>query len=122
MVKTPGHVFGNQSLVVNTSTGIWVSSENVIAAEALTPEHSRLPGPARGAREWRQEIVLNANTMETTADQYNSIILEKTLADRSQADPRFLQFFPSSELTGVWTNPGTHPTFHHGHLTHGPQR
>jgi hypothetical protein len=118
VVKTPGHVFGNQSLVVNTSTGIWVSSENVIAAECLTPEHSRLPGVARWAREWGQEIVLNANTLETTADQYNSIVFEKTLADRSQRDSRFLQFFPSSELTAAWTNPGTAPTFTHGALTH----
>ncbi|WP_434446429.1 hypothetical protein [Lentzea sp. E54] len=118
VVKTPGHVFGNQSLVVNTSTGIWVSSENVIAAEALTPEHSKLPGLAAWTRRWEQEVVLNANTVETTADQYNSIILEKTLADRSQADPRFLQFFPSSELTGAWTNPGTKPTFSHGQIVH----
>ncbi|MFD6895633.1 hypothetical protein ACFWB0_13940 [Rhodococcus sp. NPDC060086] len=118
VIKTPGHVFGNQSLVVNTSTGIWVSSENVIAAEALTPEHSTLPGLAKWSRQWQQEIVLNANTIETTADQYNSIILEKTIADRAQADERFLQFFPSSELTRAWTNPGTDPTFVHGSLTH----
>ena len=118
VVKTPGHVFGNQSLVLNTWTGIWVSSENVIATEALTPEHSKLPGLAKWSKEWQQEVVLNANTIETTADQYNSIVLEKTLADRSQADSRFLQFFPSSELTGAWTNPGTTPTFTHGHITH----
>lgn len=118
VVKTPGHVFGNQSLVLNTSTGIWVSSENVIAAEALTPEHSKLPGLAAYARAWQHEVVLNANTIESTADQYNSIVLEKTLADRSQADPRFLQFFPSSELTAAWTNPGTKPTFAHRAITH----
>ncbi|MGY0541517.1 hypothetical protein ACW14X_28645 [Nocardioides sp. YJ-D4] len=121
VVKTPGHVFGNQSLIVNTSTGIWVSSENVIAVEALTPEHSKLPGLARWSKEWQQEVVLNANTIETTADQYNSIILEKALVDRAQSDSRFLQFFPSSELTGAWTNPGTRPTFTHGHITHGVQ-
>lgn len=121
VIKTPGHVFGNQSLVVNTSTGIWVSSENAIAAEALTPEHSKLPGLAKWSRQWQQEVVLNANTVETTADQYNSIVLEKTLADPSQADPRFVQFFPSSELTGSWMNPGTTPTFSHGHITHGTQ-
>jgi glyoxylase-like metal-dependent hydrolase (beta-lactamase superfamily II) len=119
VVKTPGHVFGNQSLLLNTSTGIWVSSENVIAAEALTPEHSALPGLAKWARSWQQEVVLNANTIETTADQYNSIILEKTLVDHSQQDAQFLQFFPSSELTGSWTNPGTKPTFAHRHITHG---
>jgi hypothetical protein len=118
VIRTPGHVFGNQSLVVNTSTGIWVSSENVIAAEALTPEHSKLPGLASWSQRWQQEVVLNANTVETTADQYNSIVLEKSLADRSQADPRFLQFFPSSELTGAWTNPGTTPTFSHGQIVH----
>lgn len=121
VVKTPGHVFGNQSLIVNTSTGIWVSSENVIAAEALTPEHSSLPGLTGWSRKWQQEVVINANTIETTADQYNSIILEKTLVDRAQSDSRFLQFFPSSELTGAWTNPGTRPTFSHRHLTHGTQ-
>ncbi|WP_254189349.1 hypothetical protein OG225_12300 [Nocardia sp. NBC_01377] len=118
VVKTPGHVFGNQSLVLNTSTGVWVSSENVIATECLTPEHSRMPGLARWAKEWGQELVLNANTIETTVDQYNSIVLEKTLADRSQKDSRFLQFFPSSELTTAWTNPGTSPTFTHGAIAH----
>lgn len=118
IVSTPGHVLGNQTLVLNTSTGIWASSENVIAAECLTPEHSRMPGIARWSRAWGQEIVLNANTLETTADQYNSIVLEKTLVDVSQRDPRFLQFFPSSELTPMWTNPGTSPTFIHGHITH----
>lgn len=118
VIRTPGHVFGNQSLVLNTSTGIWVSSENAIAAECLTPEHSRLPGVAAWSRRWGQEVVLNANTIETTADQYNSLILEKTIADRAQGDPRFLQFFPSSELTPRWSNPGTAPTFRHIAITH----
>lgn len=118
IVATPGHVTGNQTLVVNTSTGIWASSENVIAAECLTPEHSRLPGIASWAREWGQEIILNANTIEATAEQYNSAVLEKSLVDVSQKDPRFLQFFPSSELTPLWANPGTRPTFSHGAITH----
>ncbi|MCP3805090.1 hypothetical protein NLX83_38080 [Allokutzneria sp. A3M-2-11 16] len=118
VIATPGHVFGNQTLVLNTSTGIWASSENAVAAECLTPEHSRIPGLARWSRAWRQEVVLNANTLETTADQYNSIILEKSIVDRSQADPRFPQFFPSSELSAAWTNPGTGPTFTHKTLTH----
>ncbi|MFI6338768.1 hypothetical protein [Streptomyces sp. NPDC050535] len=118
VVKTPGHVFGNQSLVLNTATGVWVSSENVIAAECLAPEHSKLPGVAKWSREWEFEAVLNANTIETTADQYNSVILERSLTDPSQQDPRFPQFFPSSELTGAWTNPGTKPTFSHRAITH----
>jgi hypothetical protein len=118
VIATPGHVLGNQSLVLNTATGIWASSENAIAAECLTPEHSTMPGIARWARTWQQELVLNANTIETTAEQYNSLILEKTLVDRAQADPRFLQFFPSSELTAAWANPGTAPTFTHEAIRH----
>jgi hypothetical protein len=118
VVDTPGHVLGNQTLVLNTSTGIWASSENAIAAECLTPEHSRMPGIARWARTWQQEIVLNANTIETTADQYNSLVIEKTLVDRCHTDPRFLQFFPSSELTASWANPGTTPTFTHKAIHH----
>jgi hypothetical protein len=118
VLATPGHVHGNQTLALNTSTGVWASSENAIAAECLTPEHSRMPGIARWTRTWQQEVVLNANTIETTAEQYNSLVLEKTLVDRSQADPRFLQFFPSSELTAAWTNPGTKPTFSHHAIHH----
>ncbi|MFD1538868.1 hypothetical protein [Nonomuraea guangzhouensis] len=119
LLATPGHVLGNQTLVLNSGTGIWASSENAIAAECLVPQHSRLPGLRGWSRRWQQEVVLNANTIETTADQYNSLVLEKTLVDRSQADPRFPQFFPSSELTAHRLSPGTKPTFTHGALRHG---
>jgi len=120
LLSTPGHVTGNQSLLLNTDSGIWASSENAIAAECLWPEHSKIPGLARSARRWQREVILNANTLETTAAQYNSMVLEKHLVDRSQADPRFGQFFPSSELTRSRMNPGTGPTFAHRDLTHGP--
>jgi hypothetical protein len=119
LLATPGHVLGNQTLVLNTGTGIWASSENAIAAECLTPEHSRLPGLRRWSGTWQQEVVLNANTIETTAEQYNSLILEKTLVDRAQSDPRFLQFFPSSQLTAHRLAPGTKPTFTHSAIRHG---
>lgn len=119
IVKTPGHVVGNQSLVLNTTTGIWACSENVIATECLTPEHSKIPGVAKWAARWGQEVILNANTIETTAQQYNSCVLEKHLVDRAQSDSRFLQFFPSSELTGRWISPGTSPTFVHRRIEHG---
>ncbi len=118
LLRTPGHTAGNQTLVVNTATGVWASSENVIAAECLTPEHSRIPGLARWAQQWGQEVVLNANTIEDTARQYTSIVIEKTLVDRAQADERFLQFLPSSELTANRLAPGTAPTFSHGGIAH----
>ncbi len=114
VVRTPGHATGNQTLLLNTGTGIWAMSENVVAAECLTPEHSKLPGVAAWASRWSQEVVLNANTIETAADQYNFCVLEKTLADRSQRDSRFLQFLPTSELTASPYAPGTRPTFAHG--------
>jgi hypothetical protein len=119
LLSTPGHTIGNQTLVVNTETGIWASSENVIAAECLTPEHSRIPGVRRYTRTWEQEIVLNANTLEDTARQYNSCVLEKSIVDVARADSRFLQFMPSSELTGTVLSPGTSPTFTHSGIFHG---
>jgi hypothetical protein len=118
LLATPGHTIGNQSLVLNSSTGIWASSENVIATECLTPEVSRIPGVSRWAHRWGQELVINANTIESTAQQYNSCVKEKLVVDRSAADARFLQFFPSSELTKSRLAPGASPTFTHGGIHH----
>jgi hypothetical protein len=118
ILATPGHTIGNQSLVLNTSTGVWASSENVIATECLTPEISRIPGLSRWAHRWGQELIINANTIESTAEQYNSCVKEKLIVDRSAADARFLQFFPSSELTRSRLAPGASPTFTHGGIHH----
>ncbi len=118
IIRTPGHAAGNQSLAVNTDTGIWTCSENAIAAECVTPELSEIPGVAAWAEEWRQDVIINANTLETAAEQYNSVTLEKLLADRSTVDDRFLQFFPTSELTALL--PGAaEPTFTHVDIAHG---
>ena len=67
---------------------------------------------------WGQELIINANTIESTAQQYTFCVVEKTLVDRSQHDSRFVQFFPTSELTASPFAPGTHPTFVHGSLEH----
>jgi hypothetical protein len=119
LLSTPGHTAGNHSLTLNTSTGIWASSENAIAAECMTPEESRIPGVRRWAQRWGQEVIINANTIENTAQQYYSMVKEKSVVDRSRVDPRFLQFFPSSELTRNRLNPGTQPTFNHIAISHG---
>jgi hypothetical protein len=119
LLSTPGHTAGNHSLTLNTSTGIWASSENAIAAECMVPEHSRIPGVRRWAERWGQEVIINANTIENTAQQYNSMVKEKSVVDRSRVDPRFPQFFPSSELTRNLLNPGTTPTFSHYAIAHG---
>ena len=40
---TPGHTDGNHSLCVNTPDGIWVSSENGVAADNWHPHLSKIP-------------------------------------------------------------------------------
>lgn len=118
LIATPGHTVGNQSLLLNTSTGIWAVSENALAAECLVPEHSRIPGVRRSSVRWGREVVLNSNTPEALADQYGSIVLEKSLVDAAQADPRFPQFLPSSEMTPARWAVGANPTFTHRAITH----
>jgi hypothetical protein len=119
LLATPGHSTGMMSLALHTSTGIWASSENAVAAEMLTPEHSELPGIRSAAKEWGTELILNGNTLENTAAQYNSMVKEKCIVDRSRKDDRFLQFFPTSELSRNRFMPGTAPTFVHGAIDHG---
>lgn len=122
LVWTPGHTIGNQSLVVNTETGIWVSSENAIAAECLNPESSRIPGLRRYQNETGFEVVLNGNTLENPARQYNSLVQEKLIADPVAARPEYRQFFPSSELSVHALSPGIKPSFRHAKLEFGQIR
>lgn len=114
VVATPGHTDGNQSLVLNTPDGVWVSSENGVAADNWQPELSRIPGVRREARFFRREVVLNANTLEDSLDQYDSMVLEKCLADRSVRDPRWLNILPSSELAPWRRQWPVVPTHYHG--------
>jgi hypothetical protein len=97
VVRTPGHTDGNQSLVLRTDTGVWVSSENGVALDSWHPEHSRIPGLRSYAASMGREVVLNANTLEDSIDQYDSMVLEKALADPLAGTP-FRQLLPSSEL------------------------
>ena len=47
LVWTPGHTDGNHSLCINTDDGVWVSSENGVAADSWHPHLSKIPGSAR---------------------------------------------------------------------------
>lgn len=118
LLFTPGHTAGNQSLALNTDQGIWVSSENGIAAECWNPRASRIPGIADWCGAWGQEVVLNANTLEFTAWQYDSMVAESLVADATP-DGDFRLTFPSSELTAHTFSPRTGPTFTHGAIEHG---
>jgi hypothetical protein len=122
LVRTPGHTVGNWSLVLNTETGIWAVSENGISCDSYAPELSDIPGVRRFAAREGVEVILNSNTLEGRNDQYTSMVLEKSLVDRSPQNPSFYQHFASSELTAKPFTPGLSPTFHHGKITSGALR
>lgn len=119
LIWTPGHTDGNHSLCVNTPDGVWVSSENGISLDNWQPEQSKIPGLKAYARDYGREIVPNANTLEDSLDQYDSMVKEKTLADPCRRDPSWLQVFPSSELADWRRFWPVRPTFAHGGVDYG---
>lgn len=121
LMSTPGHTAGNQSLVLNTDTGLWTSSENGIAAESWLPAASKIPGLRRFCVDWGQEVIMNANTIEFAGWQYNSMVVESMVADPTP-EGVFPQCFPSSELTRSRLSPLVAPTYVHGAIEHGAIR
>ena len=119
LVWTPGHTDGNHSLCVNTAEGVWVSSENGVAADSWHPHLSKIPGIRRAAEFFGREVILNSNTLEDSIDQYDSMIKEKALADANQRDPRFLNVFPSSEMADWKRQWPVVPTFVYGGINTG---
>ncbi|MFC0040771.1 hypothetical protein [Actinomadura rayongensis] len=119
LIATPGHTIGNQTLVLNTDSGIWTQSENGVHPESYQPEQSRIPGLARWARSSGQEVVINANTPELAALHYNSMVKEKLIADRGGPGGGWVQHFASSELTPWKLAPLVSPSFTYGALRHG---
>jgi len=122
LVRTPGHTVGNWSLAVSTDNGVWTVSENGVAADSYSPDASEIPGLRRYARREAVEVVLNANTLEGRNEQYTSMVLEKSIADRCRDNPDFCQHFPSSELTATPLTPGLSPTLRHGGIESGEVR
>ncbi len=119
LVRTPGHTDGNQSLVINTPEGVWVSSENGVCMDNWQPERSKIPGVKRYAEFFNREVILNSNTLEDASEQYDSMVLERTLADRSRRDPRWLNIFPSSEMASLKRQWPVVPSFSQGDLRFG---
>jgi glyoxylase-like metal-dependent hydrolase (beta-lactamase superfamily II) len=119
IVRTPGHTWGNHSLVVVTGTGAWTISENGVCVDAYAPGLSRIRGVAQHARDSGVEVILNANTREGSLDQYTSMVLEKTLAGGVPERPEWPQHFSSSEVVAHVLAPGLSPTYTHGAMTHG---
>lgn len=99
LLRTPGHTVGNQTLFVNTESGIWGTSENGTSADAYAPLDSSVAGVAATARQLDLDVILNSNTPEGAGDQYASMLVERALADRVARAPAFVQMLPSSEVT-----------------------
>jgi hypothetical protein len=116
---TPGHTDGNHSLVINTPDGVWVSSENGVAIDNWQPELSKIPGVRQYSERLRREVCPNANTLEDSVDQYDSMVKEKILADYSRRDHRFKQILPSSELVSWKRQWPVVPAHQNGPLNYG---
>jgi glyoxylase-like metal-dependent hydrolase (beta-lactamase superfamily II) len=119
LVRTPGHTSGNQTLFVNTDSGVWGISENGTCADNWSPLESRIKGLAFVCKKQDLDIILNSNTPEFGAVQYTSMMLERTIVDRVRRAPAFVQMFPSSEVTPSVLAPGLSPTLLHRAVTHG---
>jgi hypothetical protein len=119
LLRTPGHTSGNQTLFVNTESGVWGISENGTCADNWSPLDSRIRGLAFMCKKQDLDVVLNANTPELAALQYTSMVLERTVVDRVRRAPAFVQMFPSSEVTPSILAPGLSPTLLHRAVSHG---
>src|SRR5919204_2448627 len=119
LVWTPGHTDGNHSLCINTEDGVWVSSENGVAADSWHPHLSRIPGVRKTAEFFGREVILNSNTLEDSIDQYDSMLKEKALADPNPRDSRFLNVLPSSEMAPWKRQWPVVPTFFYGGIEYG---
>jgi glyoxylase-like metal-dependent hydrolase (beta-lactamase superfamily II) len=119
LLRSPGHTSGNQTLFMNTDHGVWGISENGTSADNWSPLDSKIAGLASTCRRLDLDVILNSNTPEGAADQYTSMIMERTLADRVSRAPAFVQMFPSSEVTPSVLAPGLSPTLLHRKITAG---
>ena len=119
LMCTPGHTEGNHSLVVNTERGLFVCSENGIAADSYAPLASKIPGVRQYALDTGMEVILNGNTLECTNDQYLSMVQEKTVAGPNPDNPDFSNFLPTAELAAYWAFPGIKPSFRFEEMTLG---
>jgi hypothetical protein len=119
LLRTPGHTSGNQTLFMNTGDGVWGISENGTCADSWSPLDSQMAGLAATCRRQEMDVILNSNTPESAADQYTSMILERTIVDRVRRAPAFVQMLPSSEISPSGLAPGLTPTLLHRAITTG---
>lgn len=119
LIHTPGNTQGNQSLIVNTDTGILVCSQNGVSVDNYSPEHSTIYGIANYVEKNQMTVIPNGEHPELRLDQYISMILEKTIADKHPKDERFYNIMPSSELSAQWQPFALAPTITFGEVKFG---
>jgi hypothetical protein len=118
-VSTPGHTQGNQSLVLNTPRGVFTLSENGVAPDSYNPRASAIPGLREAAERDGWECVVNGNAIENLVEQYTSMVLEKTIADRSTKNGDFYNTYQSSQMIVSTVAPGVEPAFEQDELDFG---
>jgi hypothetical protein len=118
LLATPGRTSGHLSLALHTDRGMWVCSSNGIAAESWAPHVSRIPGVRPWAVSWGREVLPRADDPVAGAVQYDSMLLERRLADTSPLAP-LPQILATAELTAHRRSPGLAPTHAHRGVTHG---
>ena len=73
---------------------MWVTSENGVCADSWHPRQSKIPGIRKYAEFFNREVVMNANTLEDSIDQYDSMVKEKAIADPNRARPALAERLP----------------------------
>lgn len=119
LIQTPGFTQGSLSLVINTPKGVLVCSQNGISADNYSPQHSTIYGLADFAQQHNMAVIPNGLQPELRLDQYISMILEKTVADKHPNDSRFSYIVPSSELSPRWQPFALAPTLSFGEIKFG---
>jgi len=119
LIHTPGHTPGNHSLYLNTPEGSFTISENGVGPDGYSPDQSSIESVRKTAAWKGWEVVMNANTLDSTFDQYNSMIKEKLLSGPSPKYPNFCNHRSSSEFTSHSLSPGLKPTVELGAVNYG---
>lgn len=118
LIRTPGHTDGNHSIVFSVPGGLMTVSENGVAADCYAPLKSAIPGLRSFSEKTGAEVILNANTLERTLDQYTSMCLEACLARPLDA-AEWPRHFSSSELDTHLLAPGIRATHLVRKVEHG---
>lgn len=119
LLRTPGHTVGNQTIFVHGAEGVFGCSENGCSADNWAPRASNIPGLAGYAAQYDVDVVLNANTPEFGGQQYESMMLERSVVDPVPGRPDLVQMFPSSEVTASAIAPLVKPTLELRHRDSG---